>query len=299
MDIYAKGVKSHVRNLIPDVLFKHLVQTIYKSSKAWDKHIPNFIKYRGCAALSKKNIEFPELSKANIDKTFGPKAYLLAYGGDLSVERLVRAVEKGILPFNTEGEPLLWWVAHERVVVELDSLKIDRATKNALKRHEFDVTVNTVFDEVLEGCRDTHTDCCWLTDERIKAFQDLNAAGYSHSMEVWQNGELVGGLLGFAKGRYFLIESKYCNVKTASKYAFAAMGIRLKEMGYKFCDVGHWPTNHLTRLGCQTIGRTRFMAMLEEEIAQECPVEDWGKLYEGWDSEVAFNEYKKMTGKKT
>ncbi len=295
---YMKKIKGLIKRIMPEKFLGIIKRILYKGSKLMDHYMPKRIKYRGVVKLSSYDSVFPDFEMAIQRLRFGPLAYLLAYGGQLSVERYVEGVRRGILPFFTDKDPYLWWIADKRCIVPLEAVKIDRAVKNIFKKHIMDITVDQAYDSVLMGCRDSHEGYVWLTDERMGLYRELFAAGYSHSIEVWQDGDLVGGLIGYNEGRYFLIETKYGSISNASKYAFAAICIRLKESGYSICDCGHWPTTHLERLGAKVIEYQEFFEVLDDEVMHQCPVDDWEKLFENWDSEEAYLAYYESYKKK-
>ncbi|MDF1616782.1 leucyl/phenylalanyl-tRNA--protein transferase [Petrocella sp. FN5] len=272
-------IVAGVKYVLPDPICKKLGKIREKSNKVMCKHFPELYKYKGRVAKLNKDIEFPSIQKGNKKIRFGPIAYLLAYGGDLSVERIVEATKQGILPFSTNGEPYLWWVADQRCVIFLDSIHIERPIKSLLKKDMFTITVDKAFLDVIYGCRGSHEGFLWLTDDRIQSLCDLHQAGYSHSIELWLDDELVGGILGFHIGGYFHIESKFGAINNGSKYLFIVLCLRMKELGFKFCDCGLWPTDHLKRLGASVIKYDEFIALLDEAILQESPVRDWEKVF--------------------
>jgi len=268
-----------VKCVLPDSVCRKLSKVREKSSKVIYSHFPELYRYTGRVTKLKKDIEFPPFHKGNKKIKFGPIAYLLAYGGDLSVERTVEATRQGIVPLFTNGEPYLWWVADQRSIIFMDSIHIERPIKSLLKKNMFTITSDKAFIEVINGCRDSHDGFLWLTEDRIKSLHNLHEAGYSHSIELWQEDELVGGLFGFHIGGYFHIESKFGTINNGSKYLFIAFCLRMQELGFKFCDCGLWPTDHLRRMGATVIDHDEFMALLNDALLQESPIGNWENLF--------------------
>jgi len=265
--------------MLPCPVRRKLGEVHCKSIKFFDRHFPELYRYTGRAVKLKKDIAFPPSCKGNKKIKLGPIAYLIAYGGDLSVERMVEGAKRGISPFFKNGEPYLWWMADQRCVLFLDSIHIERPIKSMLKKNMYTMTADKAFLDVVYGCRDSHDCYVWLNDDRIKSLQDLHEAGYTHSIELWQEDQLVGGLFGFHMGEYFHIESKFGTVNNGSKYTFIAFCLRMQELGFKFCDCGHWPTDHLERLGASVIEGDEYMMLLNDALLQESPICHWENLF--------------------
>jgi len=186
---------------------------------------------------------------------------LLAIGGDLSMERLLIAYSNGIFPWFSEGEPILWYSPHERCVIYPDRIKISKSMKQVLKQGIFRVTLNQAFEEVILNCATTARkgqDGTWITTEMQQAYLNLHQNGYAHSVEVWQDDKLVGGLYGLKINRVFCGESMFSHVSNASKTAL----IFLSELNIDLIDC-QLPNDHLISLGAEMISRERYMAMLQ------------------------------------
>ena len=265
--------------VLSDSAYKKLKSVHENLSKVIYQYFPKLYKYTGRVTKLNKKVKFPPMHKGNKKIKFGPIAYLLAYGGDVSVERMVEAMKLGIVPYFTTGEPYLWWVADQRCVVFMDAIHIERPIKSLLKKNLFTITTDKAFLDVLYGCRDSHDGFLWLTDDRIKALSDMHDAGYVHSIELWQEGAMIGGLFGFHIGKYFHIESKFGIVDNASKYLFIVFCLRLQELGFEFCDCGLWPTDHLRRMGATVIGYDEFRTLLNDAMLEESPIQDWENLF--------------------
>lgn len=200
---------------------------------------------------------------------FPPAGYaspegILAIGGDLSADRLLLAYRNGIFPWFEDDEPILWWCPPERMVLFLEELKVSKSMRNVLNRGIFHVTWNTAFEEVIALCRDIKRDGqrgTWITTEMTEAYCRLHKLGYAQSVEVWQGGELVGGLYGVDLGHVFCGESMFSLVPNASKVAFIALARHLKEKEYKLLDC-QVHNNHLETLGAREIPRAEFLKII-------------------------------------
>ncbi len=186
---------------------------------------------------------------------------LLAIGGDLSMERLLIAYSNGIFPWFSEGDPILWYSPHERCVIYPDKIKISKSMKQVLKQGIFKVTLNQAFKEVILNCATTPRkgqDGTWITTEMQEAYLRLHENGYAHSVEVWQDDKLVGGLYGLKINRVFCGESMFSQVSNASKTAL----IFLSELNIELIDC-QLPNDHLMSLGAEMISRESYMAVLQ------------------------------------
>lgn len=201
-------------------------------------------------------IIFPDTALAEPDG-------LLAIGGDLSVERLTLAYQSGIFPWFSEGDPILWFAPHERCVIFPAQLKISKSMQKVLRADTFLVTVNKAFDKVIENCAKTPRigqDGTWITDDMQKAYQKMHQKGLAHSVEVWQNDKLAGGLYGIKIGDVFCGESMFSHVSNASKTALIYLA---KNMGFKLIDC-QLPNDHLMSLGAVMISREEYLEILAD-----------------------------------
>ncbi len=193
------------------------------------------------------------------DPTTADKSGIVAFGGDLSPSRVMLAYREGIFPWYCEGDPILWWSPDPRLVLRLDDFKLRRSLKKRLKI--FEVTYDRSFDEVVYSCakiaRDEQ-DGSWILPQIEEAYSTLHTLGYAHSVETWQDGELVGGLYGVCVGGVFCGESMFSHVSDASKVAFVALVSHLKERGFKIIDC-QIPTQHLKSLGAVEVSRESFL----------------------------------------
>ncbi len=205
-----------------------------------------------------KEMYFPPVEEASYDG-------ILAIGGDLSAQRLLLAYQNGIFPWFNEDEPILWWAPPERMVVNPSDYKIPKSLRNILNRNIFEVTINKNFREVIVNCQQTPRkgqEGTWITNDIIEAYTQLHELGKAISFEVWQNGELVGGLYGVDLGHVFCGESMFSKVPNASKVAFVSLVQYLKEKQYKLLDC-QLHNDHLEKLGAFEISRDTFMKVLQ------------------------------------
>lgn len=183
---------------------------------------------------------------------------VVAVGGDLSVEQLTEAYRLGIFPFY-ESPPILWWSPARRAVIFSDRLHVSGSLKRILAKSVFDVTFDQDFDAVITGCAQRPE--TWITEGMKRAYLALHHEGLAHSVEVWHEGELAGGLYGVALGRIFFAESMFTKVANASKVAMVALAGRLQAWGFPFFDC-QFQTDHLRRMGAVELSRATFMDYL-------------------------------------
>lgn len=190
---------------------------------------------------------------------------ILAVGGDLSTERILLAYKSGIFPWFNPNEPILWWAPNLRMVLFFEELNVTKSMRTILNRGIFEVTFNQEFRGVITNCRSVKREGqkgTWISDEMIEAYCKLNEMGIAKSVEVWKNGELVGGLYGVDLGTIFCGESMFSKVSNASKVAFIALANQLKKENYKILDCQVY-NDHLESLGCREIHRDEFMKILK------------------------------------
>jgi leucyl/phenylalanyl-tRNA--protein transferase len=207
---------------------------------------------------------------------------LLAVGGDLSPQRLLNAYANGIFPWYSDGEPILWWSPAPRMVLFPDELRVHKSMRPLLNGDKFRVSFDTDFEAVMRACsvqvrRDQ--DGTWITDEMIDAYCELHRFGYAHSVEVWQGGELVGGLYGIALGRIFFGESMFARASNASKFGFIQLVLRLRQIGYQLIDCQQ-ETAHIATLGARPIERQEFTQRLEIGLQAPTHCGRWTELVE-------------------
>lgn len=188
---------------------------------------------------------------------------LLAIGGDLSPERLLAAYQQGIFPWFGDGDPLLWWSPDPRAVLQPDDLHLSRSLSRQVRRTQLQVRSDTAFTKVIEGCAEQRSGETWITPEMIDAYCALHRTGHAHSIEVYADSELVGGLYGVAVGAVFCGESMFHRRSGASKLAFVSLATTLFAEGWRAIDC-QLPNAHLGTLGVREIPRTKFLHLLQE-----------------------------------
>ena len=188
---------------------------------------------------------------------------LLAVGGDLSVPRLQLAYKSGIFPWYSDDTPILWYAPHERFVLYPDELRISKSMQKILKQNVFTVSNDRAFAEVIDACSQVPRqgqDGTWITDDMKAAYINLHRQGMAHSVEVWQDNELVGGAYGVEVGSVFCGESMFNKISNASKVALISL---CQSKKYKLIDC-QVHTEHLESMGARMISREEYMGLLSE-----------------------------------
>lgn len=195
---------------------------------------------------------------------------LLAVGGDLSVERLLLAYREGIFPWYSQDTPILWWSPEPRFVLLPGKLKVSKSMRRVLRSGRFSVTFDSAFREVIGLCKDVPRPGqpdTWITQDMLDAYHRLHQAGHAHSVEVWRDGQLAGGLYGVSLGRCFFGESMFSRESNTSKCGFITLVHALAAHGFSLIDC-QVPTPHLASLGAEDMARDAFLALLREALAQ-------------------------------
>ncbi|WP_035727090.1 leucyl/phenylalanyl-tRNA--protein transferase [Eisenibacter elegans] len=204
-----------------------------------------------------QNLYFPPVELADEDG-------ILALGGDLSQERLLLAYRSGIFPWYSQGDPIIWWSPNPRFVLYPKNLKVSKSMRTILRQGRFRVSFDQAFEQVIGACRHIPRSGqygTWITDEMLQAYLDLHHQGYAHSVEVWQDEQLVGGLYGVSMGRVFFGESMFSKVSNASKAGFLTLTQKLAQLDFQLIDC-QVHTTHLESLGAIHIPRTTFVQQL-------------------------------------
>lgn len=211
-----------------------------------------------------------------VDRALAEPEGLLAAGGDLSLERLELAYRSGIFPWYEAGQPILWWSPDPRAVLFPRRLRISRSLRKSLRNRPLRISFDEDFGAVVSRCAEPRrqTDGTWITSEMLEAYQALHRCGLAHSVEVWQEDELVGGLYGVALGRVFFGESMFSRVSDASKIALSYLARHLDAWGYPLIDC-QLPNPHLMSLGAELMPRERFVQLVAEYCAEEVTRHPW------------------------
>ena len=220
--------------------------------------------------LLSEALEFP-------DPYLASKEGLLAVGGDLRQERLLLAYAHGIFPWFSEGEPILWWSPDPRLVLFPHEFKTSKSLQKVIKRSLFHITMDGAFDRVITECAQTRVaqeEPTWIVGDMIDAYCRLHEAGFAHSVEAWQEGELVGGLYGVCLGKCFFGESMFARVSNASKVAFAGLVAFLTSQAFQMIDC-QVTTQHLMRMGAREIPRDEFLTRLQASLKEPTMQGKW------------------------
>ena len=205
--------------------------------------------------LLDKDTRFPDPALAEDDG-------LLAIGGDLSSERLLSAYHNGIFPWYSDDTPILWYAPHQRFVLFPDKVKISKSMKKEMRSDVFRITFNQAFADVIRQCAAVPRqgqDGTWITADMQQAYIALHEKGYAHSVEVWRNADLVGGLYGVEVNTVFCGESMFSKQSNASKLALIWL---CKNRDYALIDCQVY-TEHLKRMGAQYIPTSAYMRFLK------------------------------------
>lgn len=188
---------------------------------------------------------------------------LIATGGRLSTRRLLMAYRQGIFPWFNEGQPVLWWSPDPRMVLFPNALKVSASLRKTLRQQRFTVSMNQDFAAVISACAQARPvrPSTWITPEMQQAYIRLHQQGYAHSVETWQQGELVGGLYGVQLGSVFFGESMFSTTSDASKVALHTLVQHALANSLQIIDC-QVPSDHLQRMGAVIIPRTQFNTYL-------------------------------------
>lgn len=189
---------------------------------------------------------------------------IVAVGGDLKPERVMLAYRKGIFPWFESDDFLLWWSPDPRMVLFPDQVKISKSMRAVLRKKQFEVTFNKAFDDVVEACAKVKRfgqNGTWITPGLMEVYSTLHTQGHAHSVEVWEEDFLVGGLYGIDLGTVFCGESMFSKANNASKVALISLAKELKKNKYELIDC-QVPTQHLASMGAESIPRSEFLTYL-------------------------------------
>lgn len=221
--------------------------------------------------LPEENI-FPHASLANPDG-------ILAVGGDLSVERILLAYQHGIFPWFSDEDPIIWWSPDPRMVLYPDELKISKSMRQVIRSNKLTYTFDSDFETIIRSCAKPRKNqegvWEWLTEDMIQAYLRVHNAGFAHSVEVWKDNEIVGGLYGISLGGVFFGESMFTKVSNASKFGFIQLVTFLSEANFGMIDC-QVHTNHLESLGAREIDRSVFLEKLAIELEKQTLRGNWG-----------------------
>lgn len=200
-----------------------------------------------------------------VDQAFREPDGLLAVGGDLRPERLILAYREGIFPWYEPGGPILWWSPDPRMVLRPDEAHCSRSLRRTMRRRPFEIRMDCDFETVIRQCAGLREqrEGTWITPAMQQAYIRLHALGHAHSVEVWRDGRMTGGLYGVSVGPMFFGESMFSLESSASRIAFLALARQLQEWEFRLIDC-QVPTPHLESLGARAVPRSDFIRTLHE-----------------------------------
>lgn len=223
------------------------------------------------ALLSETTFDFPPVSHAMQE----PNG-LLAVGGDLQPQRLLNAYAAGIFPWYEEDQPILWWSPDPRMCLTPDAVIVSRSLRKTIRKQEFSVTMDSAFERVISLCGQTRAvfPGTWINPAMQNAYCEMHRLGHAHSVEVWQDHELAGGLYGIAMGRMFFGESMFSLSSNASKVAFVYLCRQLQAWDFRVIDC-QMPTDHLFSLGATEMSRDEFQKLLHRNRREKLTPGRW------------------------
>ena len=223
--------------------------------------------------LSPYNLNFPP------SQSVTPEG-IIALGGDLSPERLLVAYNRGIFPWYNPGDPIVWWLPDPRFVVFPEELHISKSLRPYFNQQRYRVTFDTAFEQVIDVCRSIPRNGqvgSWLTLDMVEAYIQMHRLGYGHSVEVWQEEQLVGGLYGLSIGKVFYGESMFSKASNASKVGFVELTLRLQQLEYWLIDCQQ-PSKHLHSMGGRGISREEFNRIMARNTLETTRTGSWTQL---------------------
>jgi leucyl/phenylalanyl-tRNA--protein transferase len=214
---------------------------------------------------------FPDVEFA-LDEPDG----LLAAGGDLSSERLLAAYTRGIFPWYEEGQPILWWSPDPRCVLSPEKLHVARRLRQQIRNSSAELRFNTAFRDVVEQCagKRRSQQGTWITSDMKTAYRRLHQEGWAHSIEVWDDDQLAGGLYGLCIGKVFFGESMFSARPNTSKIAMLGLAAHMRSSGMQLIDC-QVVSRHLVTMGAELMPRKEFCALLEHACSPPDPHRGW------------------------
>jgi leucyl/phenylalanyl-tRNA---protein transferase len=209
---------------------------------------------------------------------------LLAAGGDLSVTRLLNAYRHGIFPWFSEGQPILWWSPNPRMIFRTNSIHLSKKFRQQLRKSHWQIRADTCFKDVIQHCADVPRSGqagTWIHPKMIDAYCTLHTLGHAHSIEVFSDDALVGGVYGIAIGKMFFGESMFSLQSGGSKAALAGLGKILKQWGWPLIDA-QVENPHLHTMGAELLPRDQFMTEIQSLCQAQSHTGNWRSLVPGF-----------------
>ncbi len=209
---------------------------------------------------------------------------IVASGGNLSPGMLLSAYSQGLFPWFSDRDPILWWSPDPRFVVFPGEIRVSESMKKILRKGVFSFSLDARFRDIITACASAPRPLqrgTWITSDMIDAYCALHDLGYAHSVEVYQEERLAGGLYGISLGQVFFGESMFSVVSNASKAAFILLGMALRGRGFGLID-SQVRTDHVTNLGGRDIPREAYLSLLRDLVKGETLKGNWGRLFPGF-----------------
>ena len=223
--------------------------------------------------LNNDYVAFPSPELAN------PEG-ILAVGGDYTPDWILLAYQHGIFPWCNPDDPILWWSPDPRFVLFPSELKVSKSMRPYFNQRKFEVTFDTQFETVMRNCMHANRKGqrgTWISEAMIEGYLEVHKLGFAHSVEVWQEEELIGGLYGIALGKVFFGESMFAHVSNASKFGFISLVRFLQKNNFQLIDCQQ-ETPHLESLGARSIPRNKFLKILKENDLGETLRGKWAEI---------------------
>ena len=235
------------------------------------------------------DIDFPDPRQADGE--------VVAVGGNLSPGMLLSAYRRGIFPWYSEEDPILWWSLNPRFVIFPRRVHISRSLKKTIRKNPFELSLDRDFEGIITGCRDSERsgqEGTWITDEVLEGYLELHRLGYAHSVEARIDGELAGGLYGVSLGGCFYGESMFTRVSNASKVAFTALSGVLVDAGFGLIDCQQH-TRYLSTFGAVDMPRDNFLDALTRELKKDTLQGDWQTVFPDFPASELWNAILRTT----
>jgi len=221
--------------------------------------------------LSKYSNSFPN------PRFMDEKDEIIAFGGDLNPNRILHAYRRGIFPWYSKNDPILWWSPNPRFILDLKNFKVQKSLQKLLNKHKYIIKFDTDFELIVGNCQKIkrkNQDGTWILDEVASAYIEIYKMGFAHCVGVYDDEELIGGLYGISIGGMFCGESMFSKVSNSSKIAFYYLVQKIIDYGFDFVDC-QIPTQHLRNFGASEISRSRFLSILDEALLKKSYLYNW------------------------
>jgi leucyl/phenylalanyl-tRNA--protein transferase len=229
--------------------------------------------------ITQLDISNPHQAFPDVDMALDEPNGLLAIGGDLTPQRLIRAYQQGIFPWYSDDSPIMWWSPDPRMVLIPAQFQPSRSLRKILRRGDFSITCDQAFNQVISACAEPrHEDeGTWITEQMMSAYNELHRRGIAHSIEAWADSHLVGGFYGVSIGQVFFGESMFSRKSNASKAALATFMQSAQSWQYQLVDCQVY-SDHLANMGANSIPRKQFTQLLDKYSQAQLSTEAWQQI---------------------